>query len=203
MRHAPVSMKFEDAELGPKMQACSDRERLFVWHYLQLGGVQCGAQAARLAGYSGNGETAKTRAHELLHRERVIAALDEVGRKAFRGLMIPAVAAAGALIADRKAAGHVKAVLSTLSRLGIVERSGVDVAVTGEIKLSHTDEAVETLRVLKELRVPREKLVEMYGYSGLERYEGMLRDRGRPKLIEGEAREVSRETSGDEGDDGD
>ena len=33
-------------------------------------------------------------AHTLLQRERVIEALDEVGRRAFRGLMVPAVAAA-------------------------------------------------------------------------------------------------------------
>lgn len=190
-------MQFEDAELGPKMQLCSPRERRFVWHYLKLGAQHgMGAEAARQAGYSDASSAAKVTAHDLLQRERVLSALDEVGRKAFRSLMVPAVLAAAKLIEDRKHPDHSRAVLSVLSRLGLVERSGVDVQVTGEIKLNHTDEAIDTLRMFKEMGVPREKLVEMYGYSGLERYEGMLAelDGKRPKLIEGEAVDVSRET---------
>jgi len=177
------------------MQLCTERERLFVFHYVELGGsIGCGAKAAKLAGYSQHLGTSRVRAHMLLRRQRVLDALDEVGRQAFRALMVPAVMAAGRLIQDRKAKGHVAAVFSTLSRLGIVERTGVDVAVSGEVLVSHTEQAVESLRILKDLGVSREKLEEMYGYSGLERYEGLLAKRaGGMKQIEGEV--VSRETS--------
>lgn len=173
------------------MQRCTERERRFVWAYLE-----CGQQteAARKAGYSDTADGARVRAHEVMHRERVLEAIDEVGRKAFRALLLPAVMAAGKLIADSKARGHQAAVFSTLSRLGIVERQGVDVKVTGEVTVSHTDAAVESLRILKDMGVGREKLEELYGYSGLERYERLLAAKGGVKQIEGQAVDVSRET---------
>ena len=161
-----------DIELGPKMQACSERERKFIWAYLQNGGN--GAQAARDAGYSDAAEGAKVRAHAVLHRDRVLAAIEEVGRKAFRGLLIPAVLAAEKLIGKEDHADHAKMTLSVLSRLGFGERTGLDVSVSGEVTLNHTDAALDDLRALKALMVPREKLVEVFGYSGLDRYEKML-----------------------------
>jgi len=165
-----------DMDFGPAMQACSDRERKFVWHYLLLGGKGegAGAEAARRAGYSDTAEAAKVRAHYLMHRERVITAMDEVGRTAFRGLLIPAIAAQRALIENKDHPDHAKAVGSTLSRLGLTERTGVDVNVTGQVTVSHTDAALADLRALLALAVPREKLVEVFGHSGLQRYERML-----------------------------
>lgn len=170
------------------MQACSEMERKFVWFYLTNDGVPNGAQAARDAGYKDSSEAAKVRAHDLLHRERVLLALEEVGRKAFRGLLGPAIKATAALIMDTKHPDHAKAVSSTLARLGLTERTGVDVNVNGELTVNHTDNALNDLRALVDLGVPREKLVEMFGFSGLSRYEKMLAetDRQAPKLIEGE-----------------
>ncbi len=181
-------MDFSEIELGPKMQALPERERKFVWFYLTNEGPPNGAQAARDAGYSDSSEGAKVRAHALLHRERVILALEEVGKKAFRGLLGPAVKATAAMIADPKHSDHAKTVSATLSRLGLVERSGVDVSVSGEITVNHTDAALNDLRALLALQVPREKLVEIFGFSGLSRYEKMLveADAKAGKLIEGE-----------------
>jgi hypothetical protein len=180
-------MDFSQAELGPKMAACSEMERKFAWAYV----VNCddnGAQAARDAGYSDAGEGCKVRAHELLHRERVLAAIEELGRKAFRGQLIPAIRANKHLIDNSKHPDHAGAVHKTLSRLGFGERTGVDVNVSGEVSVNHTDQALEDLRTLMGLGVPREKLVEVFGFSGLSRYEGMLaeQDARRPKLIKGE-----------------
>jgi hypothetical protein len=181
---APVLLK--DAplpeELGPKMAALPERERKFVWYYLLNGGN--GAQAARDAGYSDAGEGCKVRAHALMHRERVLAAMDEAGRKAFRGLLLPAITATAALIKNKNHPDHAKTLQSTLSRLGLSERTAVDVNHSGEVTVNHTDSALNDLRALLALQVPREKLEEIFGFSGLSRYEKMLAEA--PKLIEGD-----------------
>jgi phage terminase small subunit len=178
-----------EIETGPKMQACTPQERLFVWHVV----VDCetATEAARRAGYvDRNNGSIRVRAHELMHRERVIEALEEVGRKAFRSLLPMAIAANRKLLQNDKHPDHHKAVQSTLSRLGLSERVGVDVNVSGGVTVNHTDAAVNDLRVLVELGVAREKLVELFGYSGLERYEKMLAEQERraPKVIEHQER---------------
>lgn len=166
------------------MQALSDRERKFVWFYITNDGPPNGAQAARDAGYSDASDGAKVTAHALLHRERVIQALEEVGKKAFRGLLGPAVKAAAKMINNDKHIDHSKAVFTTLARLGLGEKSSVDVNVNGEVTVNHTDQALNDLKALLELGVARSKLEEIFGFSGLSRYEKMLAEV--PKLIEGE-----------------
>jgi hypothetical protein len=176
-------LTFEEASCGPKMAACSEKERRFVWHYLMLGGVAgSGVEAARVAGYK-----ADNAASQVLQRVRVLDALDEVGRRAFRSLMIPAVIAAARLIENSKHPKHAAVVLSTLSRLGLVERTGVDVNVSGEVQLTHTQEAVVQLKALKAMGVPQERLEALFGYSGLARYETLLLEAERGKVIDVEA----------------
>lgn len=185
-------MDFAEIELGPKMQACSEKERRFVWFYI-TDDEQNATEAARKAGYLDTDTGAiRVRGHALMHRERVLAAIEEVGRKAFRGLLIPAVRATRKLIEAEKHPDHAKTVSSTLARLGITERTGVDVNVTGEVQHNHTDSALTDLRTLMALQVPREKLVEVFGFSGLSRYEAMLaeQDARAPKAIEHRADEV-------------
>jgi phage terminase small subunit len=116
-----------EPELGPAMLQCSERERAFTWAYLRNGGN--GAGAAREAGYSDHMDACKVQAHHLLHRERVILAIDEVGRQAFRTLLVPAVKAAAALIANPKHHAHANAVFTTLARLGLAERTEHKVVV--------------------------------------------------------------------------
>jgi len=180
-------MNFAEMELGPRMSALPERERKFVWFYLTNEGKPNAAQAARDAGYSDSSDGAKVTAHHLLHRERVILALEEVGRKAFRGLLAPAVKAAASLIEDPKHFNHSQAVFTTLARLGLGEKSTVDVNVSGELTVNHTDQALTDLKTLLGLGVSREKLVEIFGFSGLARYERMLevQEARAPKVIEG------------------
>lgn len=189
-------MDFKGFELGPKMLALSERERAFVWYYVIEQETQ--TEAARKAGYADNGSlgdnaksSIRVRAHDLMHRERVLEAIDEVGRQAFRGLLAPAIAAVKRIIENPKHPDHSKVVAATLNRLGLVEKTGVEVSVNGTIAVNHTDAAVSDLKALRELGVSREKLIEMFGFSGLSRYEKMLDEReGRaprgPLLIEGE-----------------
>lgn len=175
-------------ELGPKMQACSQRERLFVLHALAIcaeDGKVNAAEAARRAGYTDPGPESsaiRVRGHTLMHRDRVRQAMLEVGRGEFIGLLFPSLIAARKLIENDKHPDHAGMVKSTLSALGFGERTAVDLNVSGEVTVNHTDGAIEDLRRLKALGTPRDKLAEIFGASGLERYEKMLASQA--KLIE-------------------
>jgi hypothetical protein len=183
-------MDISGIELGPRMQACSEMERKFVIAYVTNNNGNA-TQAARDAGYSDLGKDSpaiRVRAFEVIHRERVLAAIEEVGKKAFRGLLVPAIRATIKLIENEKHPDHARTVSSTLARLGITEKTGVDVSISGELTVNHTDSALADLRALLALQVPREKLIEIFGFSGLSRYEKMLAeaDSRAPKLLEGE-----------------
>lgn len=172
------------------MLALRERERRFVWAYLcnaMTDGRENGAQAARDAGYSDVAGGAKVRAHDLLHRDVILDAMNEVAGRELRGLAIPAVVALGKLIEKSDHQDHRKAIEMVLDRVGHGARVGVDVRVEGEVTVNHTDAAVEALRHYIGLGVPRAKLEEIFGYSGLSRYEKMLAetDARAPKLIEG------------------
>ena len=59
---------------------------------------------------------------------------------------------------------------------------------------NHDEEAVEHLRVMKRLGVVHDKLIEMFGYSGLSRYQALLEaadGKAVPKLIEAAAVEIT------------
>lgn len=179
-------MDLSKMDLGPKMLACSEQERAFVIAYV-ADGEQDATQAARVAGYVDNNNGAiRVTAHRLVHRDRVLEAIEEVGRKVFRGQLGIAVHANRKLLENDKHPDHHKAVQATLSRLGLAEKVGVDVNIGGSVTVNHTDAALNDLRVLKTLGVARAKLEEIFGFSGLDRYERMLAevDRAAPKVIE-------------------
>jgi hypothetical protein len=171
-------------ELGPKLQACSERERIFAYA-VATGIAESATEAARMAGYV-DGSAINVTAHKVLHRPRVIEAIEEVCRTEFRNLVPLVIRAAKRVLEDSEHPDHVKLVNSLLSRLGYGERAAVDVNVTGEIAVDHTTAAVEDLRRLKALGLPRERLLQVFGFSGLDRYERMLaeRDARGPKVIE-------------------
>lgn len=173
-------------DLGPKMLALSDRERRFVWAYLQNGGV--GSDAARTAGFSDKGEGCKVRACEMLQRDRVIEAMHEVAWKSMRGLSLVAIMETEKILRVGTAGDKLKAAFGILNRTGFGERMQVEHHHSGSIEVSHTDAALEALSYLKSMDVPREKLVQQFGHSGLVRYERMLEERDAKrgmKVIEG------------------
>lgn len=172
-------------ELPPAMQALrADRERAFVWLYMFNGAN--GSKAAREAGYSDVKEGAKVRAHGLLHRADIQEALRELTGKYLFSLAPVATIRLGALLKSKNERVALKAVDMTLSRTGFAERTALDVNVSGEVTVDHTDAAVADLRRLRELGLPREKLVETFGYSGLARYEKLLEAADKAKVVEAE-----------------
>ena len=173
-----------DLGFGPRMQVLDAREQRFVVEYLRNGGN--GADAARTAGYSDASDGAKVRAHVLLSRTKILDALDEHGRKAFRGLLAPTLAAARAILNNPSHPDHGRMVQSLLSRLGYGEKAAVDITVSGQIELNHTDQAIADLREMIALGIPEAKLEEVFGHSGLGRYRRMLveQDRKAGRLID-------------------
>lgn len=180
------------------MLALNEKKRRFVWAYMlnaMTDGRENGAQAARDAGYSDAGEGCKVRASEMLHQDDVLDAMQEVAARELRGLAIPAVVALGQLVSKQQHPDHRKAVEMVLNRTGMAERTQVDVNFSGEVNVNHTDAAIDDLKRYLELEVPRAKLVDIFGFSGLQRYERMLAEKeGRalpnPVVIDGEAKRV-------------
>lgn len=188
------------AQLGPKMLACSERERRFVWEFL-LNGMEDASDAARKAGCSDPGphsSAIRVRGHELRHRPRVIEAMQEVARAHFGGLLLPSVLACEDMILNPKHPDRAKMALAVLSAHGLGDRTKVDVNFSGEVNVNHTDAALEDLRRMLALRVPRETLLEVFGHSGLTRYERMLAEldakQAGVKLIDGKANEIPNAT---------
>jgi hypothetical protein len=177
------------SEFGPRIQALQEREKRFVWAYLINSMTEVGAngaQSARDAGYSDMSEGAKVRAHHLLHRQDVQEAIQELAARELRGLALPAIAALSSILKKADHPDRQKVALSVLSRLGMGEQNAVNLNFSGEVTINHTDQALDDLQRYLDLEVPRPKLIEIFGYSGLERYEKMLAERdGKLKLIEG------------------
>lgn len=174
---APMQFPPDWSDFGPRVQALRDRERRFVWAYLINSMTEIGAngaQSARDAGYSDAAEGAKVRAHHLLHRSDVQDAIQELAARELRGLALPALAALGSILKKPDHPDRQKVALSILSRVGLGEQASVNLNVSGEVNLNHTDAAIDDLRRLRALGVSREKLIETFGFSGLERYERML-----------------------------
>lgn len=159
-----------------------ERERVFVWTYMFNGGD--GAKAARAARYSDKSEGCKVRAHGLLQRDDIQGALRELCTKYLFSLApIAMIKLREHLFSENEKISQ-KAVDMTLSRTGHSERTALDVNVGGRVEVSHTDAAVEDLRRLMALGVPREKLLESFGFSGLSRYEKLLAASDAAKVIE-------------------
>ena len=99
------------------------------------------------------------------------------------------------LVEDPTHKGHERAISEILSRVHPVEtRHEINVVH----RIDHDAEAVAQLRTLKSLGVVHEKLVEVFGFSGLGRYERLLEQedsKSVPKLIEGTATELVEEAS--------
>jgi phage terminase small subunit len=194
--------KLRGIPLGPKMQACNEQQRIFAFAYA-TGIAPTAAEAARLAGYSDpersksgrQSNSLRSRASQVLHNPKVMEAIEEVCRTEFRGLVPLTIGAAKRLLLNAEHSDHAKTVMGLLSRLGYGEKTSVDVQVSGEVVVNHTDQAVEDLSRLKALGVSREKLIEMFGHSGLPRYEKLLAER-QPKLIEATATEIKEHADG-------
>jgi hypothetical protein len=194
----PFARRHEvDPEWGEAMRSLpSPRWRSFVEFYL-LEGPKHGAatRAARAAGFGTPNSRPVVMARyalRLMSDVRIQAAIAEEAHKLLRSGAPEAAQAVLNGVRNPNHRDHARFVAMLLDRSDTVE---LHATVTHHIESDHTEAALEQLALMKRLGVVREKLVEMFGFSGLDRYEAMLAERDQPRrvsgpVIEGEAVEV-------------
>jgi hypothetical protein len=190
-----------DAEDGPKMKALrSDRHRAFVRALYDVKpGFGFAVKAAKLSGWgceTSSPQSMATIASRLMHDESVLEAIHEEDQKHIRASAPRAIRALSHLIENPLHRDHARGISLVLDRVHPAQtRHQVDVH---HHTVDHTAEAVAQLRMLKGLDVPRSKLEEVFGFSGLARYERLLDlddVKKSPRLIEGTAIEITKAAS--------
>lgn len=165
MNTAVAKITDERESFGPAMLACRADEREYVLLILQ---GKPGAEAARDAGWGTADSSANTMARiafRLSHRERIIAAIGEEVKKLTRSrATLKAAQAVDQILDNQFHRDRARVALAVLERSDpTVTRHEVDISV----KVDHHADTLNELRSLLALQVPREKLEELFGYSGL------------------------------------
>jgi phage terminase small subunit len=200
MTDQPASIEtaaiFADAvENCPALQALIPKRQLFVLNFVFDVDSPNNAEAARRAGYGNGASTAETMAktaRNLLVDASVQAAILEVGRRYLSSLVGKALRTCDEIMSSKTARDQdrLRAAQAVLDRT-LPAQTSVNMQVDHfHHDVDHGKAAVEALRYLKKLQVPRAVLVEQFGHSGLARYEAQLAAEdeaaaGAAKLIEG------------------
>jgi hypothetical protein len=189
-----------DAQWGPCMKAlASDRHRAFVCALYEVErGQGANTAAAKMAGFGTSTTTPNgwsAIGYRLGHDERILAALHEEDQRRIRASAPRAIRALSNLVEDPVHKDHARGIAMILDRVHPAEtRHTVEV----HHHVDHDAEAVTQLRMLKSLDVPRAKLEEMFGFSGLSHYERLLeledqKNGKQPLMIEATAVEITPE----------
>jgi phage terminase small subunit len=175
---------------GPAMAAlANDKQRAFVLCLYEVPrGNGAAPAAARMAGFGTSTSSdcsMRVNAFRLMHNPRILAAIAEEDIRRIKTSAPRAIRALQNLIEDPTHKGHERALQMVMDRVHPAEQRHVHEV---HHHIDHDKEAIEHLRMLKSLDVPRAKLEEVFGFSGLSRYERMLAaadGKPDPKLIEG------------------
>jgi hypothetical protein len=133
-------------------------------------------------------------AYKLSRDERVLAAISEEAKKIVRVHHPEASQALLALIRNPDHKDHVRALGMVLDRVDPVNTHHSMTVVHKTV--DPDQEALEELRAARHIGASREKLIELFGFNGLERLEALeavekAQRAASAKLIEGKAEEVS------------
>jgi hypothetical protein len=181
LRPAPVLPEVAGTSMGPAMAALpSDKHRAFVLNLYEIEpGWGCNAKAARLAGFGTDTSSTASMATigwRLATDERVLAAIAEEDKKRIRASAPRALSALQRVVENPDHRDHIRGVAMVLDRVHPVQTHH-QMHVMHEHIINHDDEAVDQLRIMLDLGVPEEKLLEAFGYSGLGRYRRKLAER--------------------------
>lgn len=189
----PQAAENDDENYGPAMSALSAKERAFV---LSRMSGQNFANAARQAGYGKPDSSAETMAsigYRVSHYPRVVEALMEEAKKSIRALAPQAVSTVHEAMSTFDPKARLKAAEMVLSRTDAVVQKQ-DVNVKHEV-VDHRHEALIQLKTLKALGVTRDKLEELFGFTGLPMLERQLeqQEASEKPAIDAEYRELKQE----------
>ena len=178
-------------DFGPLMLACLPKERAFILALLE-GATH--AQAARDAGYGNEEGTTSPAsfariAHRTLTRPRVVDALMEQMKVSVRSLAPEVMRTLRDTLNGGDATQRAKVALNLLERYQPTTQR-IDAHHTVEI-VDHRKDALEQLRAAKMLGASREKLIEVFGFSGLPMLERQLEQQDPKQPIDAEFTEVS------------
>ncbi len=185
------------AELGPAMAKLTERQRLFVIALVTgKPGQGALANAYLAAGFqpNGNRNLASKGAHRLSRNEKVIAAIAEEARKLIRVYHPEVAQALLSVIRNPDHKDHVRAIGMVLDRVDPLTTNH-NMVVTHKT-VDPDQEALEELQAARHIGASREKLIELFGFNGLERLEALeavekAQRAASAKLIEGKAEDVS------------
>lgn len=165
-----------DEDLGPAMRALTDRQRRFVRMYLDYPTAR-DYVLAKMAGYSANSAVAiRVAAHRLLHTPGVLAAINEEIDKRFKGKGV--AISQRALFRIASTDGHKDQIKAAVA---LLDRGGFQVTSEHRVTVEKTDRTGKAM--VGRIRALAERL-------GIDA-EKLLGANAEPKLIEGEAREVT------------
>ena len=185
MKNLPAEQ--DEESYGPMMQACLPQERAIIEGI--FAGLS-GAEAARQAGHECSTPEAFARvAHRALHRDRVQAAIVEYTAKAARVLGPLAVRAQSDILSTVNHKDRGKISVAVLERISpTIQR--VDAHVLHEI-VDHRQDALIQLKALLALGVARERLEELFGFTGLPMLERQLADETKTPIIDASFVEIA------------
>lgn len=113
-------VQLRDAEMGPDMLALNDRQRAFVFHLVEAGGMHP-TRAAMKAGYAGSEESIRVQASRMVHDRRIAAAMHEEAKRRLHATTLLAVSELHRIITDEsvKTAQKLTAIAMVLNRVGL------------------------------------------------------------------------------------
>jgi phage terminase small subunit len=185
----------DDLAMSPQMAALpTARQRAFITCLFEVDGrgdVLSAAACARAAGYAGDAHQVSAAAQRLLADPRIQLAIQSETQRRIRSLGPKALQHLQAIMGDRTHKDQYKAVAAILNRVD-PEVTKLDAHVTHEV-IDHRADALNELRALIALGVAREKLEEMFGYTGLLALERQLAEGDNGAVVDAEFTEIEPE----------
>lgn len=165
-----------ERKMGPAMASLpSDKQRAYIDALFEVPpGRGAMVAAARVAGYQGDPHALTATANRLMRDPRIQAAIAEETKRRIRALGPASVSAITDIIADPLHRDRLKASLAVIEKIEpSITRLQGEIHHTHEV-IDHNKEAVAQLRTLQSLGVAEDKLIELFGINGLERFRRML-----------------------------
>jgi hypothetical protein len=176
----------------------NDKWRMFARAYATGKGNLSAAARAAGFGKGGTSQWCNKIGWNLSRDPRMVAAIEEEARNVIRLGAPEAARALLNLVRNEGHKDHARGVGMLLDRVYPVMTVG-SVEVTHKLA-SPDEEALEELRAVRKLGASREKLLELFGYNGLERLEALeARRADNAKVIDGELAESRDELEASDG----